>query len=97
MTAISGRKESKPSDFRLKHDSDRNLSKYRARVVAKGFTQQFGIYYIETFASVAKLASIRTAIALTNDWELHCQMDIKSAYLFFMSRRQRVIGSLVFG
>jgi hypothetical protein len=73
--------ESKPSDFRLKHDSDGNLSKYRDPVIAKRFIQQFGIDCTETlFASVAKLASIRTTIALaiSNDWELHCQMEIKS-------------------
>jgi Reverse transcriptase (RNA-dependent DNA polymerase) len=68
--------------FHLKHDAARNVVKYQAHVIAKGFTQQPGVNFGETFAPVTKLASIRSTIALavTHDWELH-QMDIKSAYL----------------
>jgi Reverse transcriptase (RNA-dependent DNA polymerase) len=66
--------------FRLKHDAARNIVKYQARVVAKGFTQQPGVNFGETFAPVTKLASIQSTImlAVTHDWELH-QMDVKSA------------------
>src|SRR5882672_4959231 len=39
--------------FRLKHDALGNIAKYRAHVVAKGYTQQFGTNYDETFAPVA--------------------------------------------
>jgi Reverse transcriptase (RNA-dependent DNA polymerase) len=68
--------------FRLKYDATRNVVKYQACVVAKGFTQQPRVNFRETFASVTKLASIRSTIvlAVAHDWELH-QMDIKSAYL----------------
>ena len=55
---------------------------YRARLVAKGFTQTAGIDYEETFAPVARLDSLRLLLSLatTYDWEVH-QIDIKSAYL----------------
>jgi Reverse transcriptase (RNA-dependent DNA polymerase) len=68
--------------FRLKHNANGDIDKHRGRVVAKGFTQQFGVDYVETFAPVAKLTLIRVIIALaaSEDWELH-QMDVKSAYL----------------
>jgi transposase InsO family protein len=68
--------------FRLKHDAGGHISSYKARVVAKGYSQHFGIDYTDTFAPVAKLASIRSTIAISiaYNWELH-QMDVKSAYL----------------
>ena len=68
--------------FRIKRDSDGKILKYRARLVAQGFTQLYGVDFNETFAPVARLSSLRTviAIAASEDWELH-QMDVKSAYL----------------
>jgi len=68
--------------FRIKRDSSGKILKYRARLVAQGFTQLYGVDFHETFAPVARLSSIRTIIALaaSEDWELH-QMDVKSAYL----------------
>ena len=68
--------------FRIKRDASGKILKYRACLVAQGFTQLYGIDFHETFAPVARLSSIRTmiAIAASEDWELH-QMDIKSAYL----------------
>jgi Reverse transcriptase (RNA-dependent DNA polymerase) len=68
--------------FRLKHNATRNIVKYRACVVAKGFTQQPRVDFRETFAPITKLASIQSmiALAITHDWELY-QIDIKSAYL----------------
>jgi len=68
--------------FRIKRDANGKILKYRARLVAQGFTQLYGIDFYETFTPVARLSSIRTVIALaaSEDWELH-QMDVKSAYL----------------
>lgn len=42
--------------YTLKHKADRSIE--RAHIVAKGFTQTYGIDYLETFAPVAKLNSI---------------------------------------
>ena len=50
--------------------------------MARGFTQIYGLEYLDTFAPVAKLASLRIilAIAAVEDLELH-QMDVVAAFL----------------
>lgn len=63
--------------------SDKNGNKtYKARYVAKGFTQEEGIDYSETFSPTTRMSSIRTLsqIAVQHDLEIH-QMDVKAAYL----------------
>ena len=68
--------------FRIKKDAAGQIERYKARLVAKGFTQVFGVDYYETFAPVAKLASIRTilAIAARNGWQID-MFDFHSAFL----------------
>lgn len=59
-----------------------NLERRKARLVARGFSQQPGIDFHETFAPVARLSSFRilTALAIENDMIIH-QLDITTAYL----------------
>ena len=46
--------------YKIKTRSDGTVDRYKARLVAKGFTQEYGIDYEETFASMARLSSVRT-------------------------------------
>lgn len=66
----------------IKRNPDLSISKYKVRLVARGFTQRYGIDYTETYSPVAAYPSIRMFLALVAhfDLELH-QMDVKSAYL----------------
>jgi hypothetical protein len=69
--------------FNTKRVVDGYITKYKARLVVKGFSRVQGIYYEETFASVAKIESIWLAIAIatTRKWEVH-HMDVKNTFLY---------------
>jgi len=68
--------------FKTKRDSQGNIERYKAQLVAKGFTQKDGINYKETFLLVSKKDSFRIIMALVAhyDLELH-QTDVKNAFL----------------
>jgi len=61
---------------------DANLSRYKARLVTKGYAQTYGIDYEETYSPVAKMTTVRAIItmAAAKGWSLH-QMDVKNVFL----------------
>src|ERR1700761_2587921 len=67
---------------RKKFDSEGNLSRFKSRVVVKGFEQILGLDYFETFASVVRFATLRVLLAKAaeEDLEVH-QMDVDTAFL----------------
>jgi hypothetical protein len=68
--------------YKIKHVVDGSVEKYKARILAHGFSQKEGIEYEETFSPVARYTSIKTIIALETKmkWKLH-QMDVKTTFL----------------
>ena len=50
--------------YKLKLHSDGLISCYKAWLVAKGFHQQVGIDYTETFSPVVKPATVRLVLAI---------------------------------
>ena len=50
--------------YKIKTHSDKSIEHYKAHLVVKGFTHEYGIDYEETFAPVIRISSIRTLLAV---------------------------------
>jgi hypothetical protein len=68
--------------FHNKQDEYRVVTRNKAKLVAKGYTQVAGLDFEETFAPLARLESIRILLAYVahHSFKLY-QMDVKSAFL----------------
>jgi hypothetical protein len=68
--------------FKIKMLPNGLIDKYKARLCVRGFSQEYGVDYFETFILVIRMESLRILLALTTtqDWEIY-QMDVISAYL----------------
>ena len=68
--------------FCEKQDGHGNLIKFKARIVAKGFSQIPGEDFTDTFSLVAKFSTLQIFLAYVAylDWDLH-HVDVVAAYL----------------
>ncbi|KAL0746111.1 hypothetical protein Bca101_101377 [Brassica carinata] len=68
--------------FTIKYLPNGQIDRRKTRLVARGYTQTYGEDYIDTFAHVAKLHTIRIvlSLAVNLEWDLW-QMDVKNAFL----------------
>lgn len=68
--------------FKTKKNANGTVERHKARLVAQGYSQQYGQDYDETFSPVVRFESLRTVIALAvqNDLKMH-QMDVTTAFL----------------
>lgn len=67
--------------YKIKKNTEGNIVKHKARIVAKGYVQQQGRDFEEIFAAVTRLETVRLLLALAakNSWEVH-HLDVKSAF-----------------
>ena len=63
--------------YKIKTHYDGSIECYKAHLVAKSFTQEYGIDYKETFTPVTRISSVRAllAVAAASKWDLF-QMDV---------------------
>jgi len=52
--------------YTLKYRPDGSVDRYKARLMAKSYTQTYGIDYFETFSPVARMNSIRIIFFVIN-------------------------------
>ena len=69
--------------YKVKRDVEGKVSRFKARWVIKGYLQQFGVDFDQTYASVVKPMAFRTLFALAAFFDLDIdQMDVKTAFLY---------------
>jgi hypothetical protein len=68
--------------YKIKRRADGSLDRYKSQLVAKGFTQQYGVDYEETFSLVVKSATIKVILSLviSQGWVMR-QLDVQNDFL----------------
>ena len=68
--------------FAIKQGPNGEIDRFKARLVARGFTQVEGVDYFETYSPVAKMSTIRIVLSLaTAKGMVIKQLDVKTAFL----------------
>lgn len=69
-------------NYKIKYKPNREIERYKAIFVTKGFSQIEGLEFHETFAPVAKLVIVRSLLIVfvKRDWIMH-NIDVNNAFL----------------
>ncbi len=69
--------------YKRKRDVHRNIARFKARWVVKGYLQQFGVDFDQTFAEVVKPMAFQAMFAIAAYYYLDIdQMDVKTDFLY---------------
>jgi hypothetical protein len=50
--------------YKVKHSADGFVNRYKARLVANGYAQTYGINYEETYSPIAKMTNVKAIIII---------------------------------
>ena len=68
--------------FKIKKGSEGEVQRYKARLVAQGFSQKYGEDYDETFAPTVRYSSVRMLLSIAASKQLNVKhIDIATAFL----------------
>ena len=68
--------------YKIKTNENCDLSKYKARLIAQGYSQKYGQDYDEVFAPVAKPVTLRLLLIITGKMGMTVKhYDIQAAYV----------------
>ncbi len=68
--------------FSVKCDTNNIVQLFKARLTARGFSQQYGVDYSETFSAVVQYRSLRLLLAIAAQRGMRLElMDVVTAYL----------------
>ena len=68
--------------YKLKTGEDGSTSRYKARIVMKGFQQKKGVDFDEIFARVVKMTSIHTVLSMSVSTNVDIEhLNIKTTFL----------------
>ncbi|KAI0999804.1 hypothetical protein K3495_g8395 [Podosphaera aphanis] len=67
--------------FTVKMNSDGTVERFKVKLVARGFTQEYGVDFTETFAPTVQMATLRSFFVVVAAEDLGCRhFDIKNAF-----------------
>lgn len=74
--------------YKIKFNLDGPIKRHKAHLLARNFTQTYGVDCKETFAPVAKMNTVRAMlyVIVNHAWPLY-QMDVKNAFFMAISKR----------
>jgi histone deacetylase 1/2 len=80
--------------FKVKSDAKGNV-KYKAQLVAIGFTQVYGTDYFETFSKVVRRSTIRLLLALAVEYDMEIyHFDVCTAFRTVTWRKRHICVNL---
>lgn len=69
--------------YKIKRSCNGSVKRYKARLVAQGFSQQYGVDYDEVFAPVVRQTTFRTLLSIAAKHNMSVNhYDVKTAFLY---------------